>query len=67
MINVATVLENKTLRLKIADNGNGFDRENTVAGNGLENMEHRANDIKGTLSIASETGKGTTVELFLKL
>jgi len=45
------------------DNGNGFDRTTTDAGNGLNNIKKRALDCKGTVEIISELGKGTSVHL----
>lgn len=52
--------------LIINDNGKGFQTpvsESAVRGNGLKNMEKRAANINGLLSVKSETGKGTTIQL----
>jgi two-component sensor histidine kinase len=49
--------------LQIKDNGNGFDVAKRKSGNGLFNMQQRADMLKGKLVIASNTGEGTLVEL----
>ena len=60
--------------MAISDNGKGFCITNTSegiklldrngnGGNGLRNMQLRAAEMKGTLRLKSEPGKGTSVEL----
>lgn len=53
------------LEVKINDDGQGFDLEQTQKGNGLNNMEKRANRLKADLKIHSKKEKGTTVTLSL--
>jgi signal transduction histidine kinase len=57
----------RKLNLVLIDNGKGFDLENTPCGNGIENMKHRAKLIRGTVDVASEIGKGTTIEFTGKI
>jgi signal transduction histidine kinase len=52
--------------LIIADDGTGFDPDNTFAGNGLYNMRKRAAEIPGTLDIKTSPGAGTTIRVFFK-
>lgn len=54
--------------LVIADNGKGFETDNTPAGDhyGLENMKGRAEAINGRLSIVSSPGNGTRIELTIQ-
>ncbi len=52
----------KKLRLKLTDNGRGFDIEKITNGNGLENMKDRARQIGGTLSIISSLESGTEIK-----
>jgi two-component system sensor histidine kinase UhpB len=59
--------DDHTIRLKVADNGNGFDQKNTRIGNGLQNMKQRAEQWKGKLNVESAPGKGTTVLLDMKI
>jgi signal transduction histidine kinase len=49
------------LSLEIKDNGKGFDPANLKAGNGLRNMQKRAGQAGGTLSIKSAKGSGTEI------
>jgi signal transduction histidine kinase len=53
------------LKLKIEDNGCGFDLSHAVSGNGLSNMRHRAKSIRAELRIESAQGKGSTILLTL--
>jgi two-component system, sensor histidine kinase LadS len=60
------------LTLKIADNGIGFNPQNTdnqlIKSNyGLQNMQKRAEEIKGNLQINSQKNQGTQVILALPL
>jgi signal transduction histidine kinase len=59
-----TKIENNKLQLLIEDNGKGFDsttQEND--GIGLKNIQERARLAKAILSIASEVGRGTKIEV----
>jgi len=64
--------ENNKLLLSLHDNGKGFDRNSILTddqkrgGNGLKNMHRRAKEIEADLRIASEAGKGTSIELLIK-
>jgi len=49
--------------LAIIDDGKGFDMHENDDGNGLENMQLRAQEIYGKLHIISQKNKGTTVQL----
>ena len=56
-------MEQGQIRLIIQDNGAGFDMEQVKPGNGLQNMKQRALLLKGALSIDSQPGAGTRLEL----
>jgi len=58
--------ENELIRLRIRDNGIGFDSLQDSAGNGLKNMKRRAEEMKAQLTIESSKGKGTQIDLTLK-
>ena len=51
------------LRMMIRDNGKGFDVTGTASGNGLKNMKKRAGEIGGQLTIDSNPGHGTLIEV----
>ena len=48
----------KTLDLSIVDDGKGFNKEDKRTGIGLSNIESRAENMKGKLSIETAPGKG---------
>jgi two-component system, NarL family, sensor histidine kinase UhpB len=56
----------RQISMQIKDNGIGFKRDQVRSGNGLKNMEERARQIGGSLTISSEEGKGTTIGLRIK-
>lgn len=56
------------LKITVKDDGKGFDilqskSTASLAGNGVQNMQMRAKEMKGSCRIESEPGKGTTVTL----
>ena len=53
----------KNLVLLIKDFGKGYDAKLVPSGNGLNNMQHRARELGGTLNIHSELTVGTTIVL----
>lgn len=61
------VLEKSSLRLEIWDNGKGFDEESLSHKGGLINMKMRAEEMKASLKITSESGKETKVVLEMKV
>lgn len=59
---------NKTI-FRIADNGCGICSENKghyFSGNGLKNMQTRAEEIGASFVLASESGQGTEIQIILK-
>jgi signal transduction histidine kinase len=54
------------LRLRLADDGDGFDpAERAYGGFGLESMRQRAEALGGTFRLVSGRGQGTTIEALL--
>jgi signal transduction histidine kinase len=51
------------LVLMVKDDGAGFDINTADGGNGLGNMQKRADALKGRLQLQSKPGEGTTVTL----
>mgnify|MGYP000904866738 CR=1 FL=1 len=53
------------LNMEIEDNGKGFELNNikTLGGNGLRNMQQRAENIKGSLKVVSASNDGTKIIL----
>ena len=56
-------LVNRQIHFTLKDDGIGFNTRQYKEGNGLINMHRRAKDLKGTLTINSQPGKGTEVTL----
>ena len=59
-------MDKNVLAIQLKDNGKGFVANAAKNGHGLNNMQVRANRIKGKLNITSNT-KGTVVALSIKL
>jgi signal transduction histidine kinase len=55
------------LRLSVVDDGEGCDLRLIQRGNGLKNMNARAETMGGKISIESSPGKGTRVILTAKM
>jgi signal transduction histidine kinase/ligand-binding sensor domain-containing protein len=62
-IQVVAKQETNQIHLLISDDGSGFEQSNVIKGNGLSNIQYRANQISYKLHITSTIGKGTMVEL----
>ncbi|WP_162242748.1 sensor histidine kinase [Dyadobacter sp. Leaf189] len=55
--------EENQVKMVIEDNGKGFDQKSAKRGNGLANMQQRALQIKGQLTIESAAEQGTVITL----
>lgn len=66
-VHVRLCREGKMLVVCVSDNGVGFSKLQSLvkSGIGLQSMRERAQDIGGTLDVASQSGQGTTVTLRL--
>lgn len=56
-----------TLQLSISDDGCGFDANQVNKGNGLNNMELRAQALGGKLHCVSQPDKGTSIQLSIPI
>lgn len=62
------IIQNKAhLLLKVKDNGCGFEINGIERGNGLNNMERRAQNMNAELIVRSELERGTLIELKIPL
>ncbi len=52
-----------TFRMEIEDNGVGMDLETVKRGNGINNLQRRADEINGKMEVTSTAGKGTRIVL----
>lgn len=62
-LTIAITHKNNFLDIILKDNGVGFDLATCSRGHGLYNMEKRCKELNGDISMHSEPGKGTTVNL----
>jgi signal transduction histidine kinase len=66
-VKVSVKINEGLLNLEIQDNGIGFSRSEIYEGNGLKNMEARAEQAGGTLAIVSTPHIGTSIKFQLKI
>jgi signal transduction histidine kinase len=77
-VHITLSVKNNSLLMTVRDNGKGFDadqidtneittRNEHLGGNGIKNMNARANDLHADLCIHSKINEGTTVQLSLQL
>ncbi len=59
--------QGKRLKMVIEDNGKGFREDKIRKGNGLGNMNKRAQEINGQARIESVEGKGTRIDVLVKM
>ncbi|XVJ65274.1 MAG: hypothetical protein HEQ40_03560 [Lacibacter sp.] len=64
---VEVYVDHQKLILKVTDNGIGFDVKAADGGNGLGNMQKRADALRGKMQIHSSPGEGTMVTLTVPL
>lgn len=66
-LNIELKKSNDAILFKITDNGKGFDQNAVNAGNGLNNMKKRADDIGAQFKIESQMDKGTQIIVTVKI
>ncbi len=59
----AVIEEKDILHITLTDNGTGFDYDTVAKGHGIDNMNKRAQRIKGKLYIDTHPGEGTVISL----
>ncbi len=64
---ITLFLESGNLKLRIWDNGKGFDHKKQGKGIGLKNLYERIRNINGNLTIESKPGKGTSINVLVLL
>jgi len=60
-------LQGDALTIIIQDMGAGFDLAEVKRGNGLDNMQNRANELGAALLLKSKPGEGCSISLMLKI
>lgn len=67
-VEVSLVYQADSVKLGVRDNGKGFDQANMISGEGkggfgLHGMRQRARMLRGALTVSSQEGQGTRVEV----
>jgi signal transduction histidine kinase len=60
-VRVALDFDDRVVRLRVVDDGVGFEPDGVAGGFGLRSMRDRARELGGETQIASEPGRGTEV------
>ena len=66
-VTIEIVSGRRNLQIRIEDDGIGFDPQKAVNRNGLKNILSRVNKWKGSYTLSSLPGKGTTIQIILPL
>jgi signal transduction histidine kinase len=66
-VEISVAMTDGHFELDLADNGKGFNGEETPKGNGLINMRNRAEVLKGDLQIDSAGARGTRIHLSVRI
>jgi hypothetical protein len=66
-VSIDLTANNRLLSLIVKDNGKGFDVESADSGNGLNNMEKRAEKLNAKFDIISQPNKGTTITFAMRI
>jgi signal transduction histidine kinase len=67
MLELAIHQNSSLLEIKISDDGKGFDIDTIKMGNGLNNMQKRANELNADFNIYSEINEGCTISVKIKI
>lgn len=62
-IEVVGQVQSGLLHVRVTDNGQGFNPEQVRRKGGLNNMQHRVEELGGRFEIDSGPGKGTTIDI----
>ncbi len=65
-VSINTTCSDHSIKMRIQDNGIGFDSTQPSSGNGLNNMKKRAAEMNAQLTIDTAPNHGTIIELNLK-
>ncbi|MBC7524863.1 MAG: tetratricopeptide repeat protein [Flavobacterium sp.] len=66
-ISVNAISAENQLNITVLDNGKGFDVDQAILGNGLNNIKKRADELGATIKITSEIEKGTQINLIIPM
>ena len=64
-VQILVEVKNTNLVMQVSDNGKGFDPDKPTHRNGLKNMRSRMEKSRGSVTVRSTIGKGTTFVISL--
>ena len=64
---IEVTYQQAVLHIRLADNGKGFDISAPTSGHGVGSMKNRAAAMKMNFTLSSAVGKGTTIDVQLKI
>jgi signal transduction histidine kinase len=67
IVNIEIAYHKKKLSLSIADNGRGFKINETIKGNGIDNMTSRIKQLNGKVEFMANKPSGTIIKFEIKL
>jgi signal transduction histidine kinase len=62
-VQIDVKIASRKFELRVRDNGAGFDEKRLRKGNGLKNLQRRADELGGVLEVRSRSGEGTSISL----
>ena len=66
-VNIKLHYQNQLITVEISDNGVGFSESEIKYGSGLNNIQMRVEHLQGKVSINSQKGKGTTIQIHIPI
>jgi len=66
-LNIVVNVNNKVLKIKVKDDGSGFDTSIVGTGFGLKNMEQRCTQLMGEMNLKSSLSNGVQIEFHIPL
>lgn len=66
-VDISVSVDHNMLRLLYKDDGMGFDEASLNRKNGITNMRHRIQEVKGGLNILSAPGQGCVIDIVVPL
>jgi ligand-binding sensor domain-containing protein len=62
-VQIDVKIASRKFELRVRDNGAGFYEKRLRKGNGLKNLQRRADELGGVLEVRSRSGEGTSISL----
>lgn len=67
VVNVQLVQKEDVVSINVQDDGKGFDTDEKITGNGIQNIQNRVNSIGGIVNIFSSLNSGTEINIDINI